>query len=150
MKKSLFLLFVLVLFTACSGAPKFKAGDIVLADWYQDNWHLGKLVAECNEGAGWTVDFNDSFYDSGEGQEPTCYTSDKIVANTPPSADKVKVGDTLLGEWVEDAYYSAKIEKIEGDKYSIKFVSDGWESQVTLDKLRLSPEKKVEEKKDSE
>ncbi|MEK7085567.1 MAG: hypothetical protein AAB953_00955 [Patescibacteria group bacterium] len=150
MKKSILLFSVLILFVACSGAPKFKAGDIVLADWYQDNWHLGKLGAECNEGSGWTVDFNDSFYDSAEGQESTCYTMDKIVANTPPAADKIKVGDVVLGEWVEDAYYSAKVDKIEGDKYSIKFVSDGWESQVTLDKLRLVPEKKVEEKKDSE
>ncbi len=146
MKKFLFLFSVLILFVACSGTPKFKAGDTVLADWYQDNWHVAKLVAECDVGPGWTVDFNDAFYDSDEGQEPVCYIMEKIAVNVPLSADAVKVGDVVLGEWVEDAYYSATVEKIEADKYSIKFVSDGWESQLTLDKLRLVPEKKVEEK----
>lgn len=150
MKKIAFLLLSVVLFTACNSAPKLKVGDIVLADWYQDNWHVAKLVAECKDKdavAGWTVDFNDNFYDSNEGSEPICYLDDKIILNVAPAANKVKVGDTVLAEWVEDAYYTAKIDKFENDEYSVKFVSDGWESKLKLDKLRLLPEQKEEKSK---
>lgn len=150
MKKAAFLLLGVVLFTACSSAPKLKAGDSVLADWYQDNWHVAKLVAECKgdaDAAGWTVDFNDNFYDSSEGSAPVCYVGNKLISNVAPAADKVKVGDTVLAEWVEDAFYSAKIDKFENDEYSVKFVSDGWESKLKLDKLRLLPVKTEEKAK---
>lgn len=150
MKKVAFLLLSVVLLTACKSAPKLKVGDVVLADWYQDNWHVAKLVAECKgegDAAGWTVDFNDNFYDASEGSDPVCYLTDKVILNAAPSADKVKVGDTVLAEWVEDAYYTAKIDKFENDEYSVKFVSDGWESRLKLDKLRLLPEKKEEKSK---
>ena len=129
---------VLVLLTACTAAPKFKANDVVLADWYQDNWHLGKVTEACKDG-GWKVSFNDNFYNSGESQQPVCYTENQLVQNADPVASAIKSGDTVLAEWMEDAYYTAKVEKIEGDKYAVKFVSDGWESQLTLDKLRVLP-----------
>lgn len=138
MKKLLLLITVLGLFTACSGSPKFKANDVVLADWYQGNWHIGKVTEACKEG-GWKVTFNDNFYNSSSDKQPVCYTADKLVQNVSPSSSSVKTGDTVLAEWMEDAFYAAKVQKIDGDKYSIKFVSDGWESQLTLDKLRVMP-----------
>lgn len=157
-KKIIFALLSVVLFTACGTAPKLKAGDAVLTDWYQGNWHAARLIAECKDTngnnadgnvesntqgeTGWTVDFNDNFYDSGEGSDPVCFTADKIVLDAAPSASMVKVGNTLLAEWIEDSYYVAKVEKINGEEYSVKFLTDNWESQVRLDQLRLLPEVK--------
>ncbi len=137
MKSFAGLLLAIVLLTACSSKPSMKAGDSVIADWYEDTWHVGKLVAECE--GGWTVDFKDDFYDSGEGQEPACYAPAKLVVDVAPVAADVKVDGTVLAQWVEDSYYTAKIVKIDGDKYSVKFVSDGWESELKLDQLRLLP-----------
>lgn len=137
--KKLFILFaVLVLFTACNSSPKFKINDVVLADWYQGNWHIGKVTEECKEG-GWKVAFNDNFYNSSGDKKPVCYTVDKLIKNVAPSASAIKSGDIVLAEWMEDAYYTAKIQKIDGDKYSVEFVSDGWDSQLTLDKIRVLP-----------
>lgn len=137
MKKIAALLLLAVVLTACSSKPSMKAGDSVIADWYEDTWHVGKLVAACE--GGWTVDFKDDFYDSSEGQTPACYAPAKLVADVAPAAGSVKADDTVLAQWVEDSYYTAKITKIDGDKYSVKFVSDGWESELKLDQLRLLP-----------
>ncbi|MBP9770768.1 hypothetical protein KBC97_01260 [Candidatus Gracilibacteria bacterium] len=143
--KKLFVLFaVLGLFTACSSTPKFKVNDVVLADWYQGNWHIGKVTEVCKTG-GWKVSFNDSFYNSASDKEPVCYTEEKLVQNTAPSSSSIESGDVVLAEWMEDAFYAAKVQKIDGDKYSVKFVSDGWESDLTLDKLRVMPEQPKEE-----
>ena len=151
MRKSAILLAVLLLFVACSrDGQGFKIGDVVLADWYQDNWHVGKVLAECKvdgENAGWTVDFEDNFYDSSEGKEAVCYTLERIVLNVAPVVGKFKVGDKLLAEWVEDAFYTAELLKVEGDKYVVKFLADGWESDVAIDKLRVKPVLAVEGKK---
>ncbi len=137
--KKLFILFaILTLFTACKASPKFKVNDVVLADWYQGNWHIGKVSEVCKEG-GWKIAYGDNFYNSGESQKPACYTEDRLVQNVAPSADEIKIGDIVIAEWMEDAYYTAKVEKIDGDKYSVKFVSDGWESKLTLDKVRVLP-----------
>lgn len=149
MKKISFFFLSVFLFVACGGVSQLQAGDTVLADWYQDNWHAARLVAICKDAdgrEGWTVDYDDNFYDSSEGTEPVCYGIDKIVLNAAPAAGTVKVGDTVLAEWVEDAYYSAKVEKIEGEEYAVKFVTDGWESKIKADKLRLLPDRKVEVK----
>jgi len=141
MKKLFLFVAVLSLFTACGG-PKFKANDVVLADWYQGNWHIGKVTEECKEG-GWKVAFNDSFYNASGDKQAVCYMEDKLVGNAAPAASAVKVGDTVLAEWMEDAFYAAKIDKIDGNKYSVKFVSDGWQSQLTLEKLRVMPVSKT-------
>jgi hypothetical protein len=138
--KKLFILFaVLVLFTACNSSPKFKTNDVVLADWYQGNWHIGKVTEECKEG-GWKVAFNDHFYNPSNDKQPVCYTADKLIKNVVPSASDIKSDDVVLAEWGDDAYYAAKIQKIDGDNYSVKFVSDGGESELTLDKIRVLPE----------
>lgn len=148
MKKFIILFAALGLLTACGG-PTFKSNDVVLADWYQGNWHIGKVTEACKEGAnasggqGWKVTFNDVFYNATGSQQPVCYTADKLVLNTAPSAGDIKSGDTVLAEWKEDAYYSAKIQKIDGDKYSVKFLVDGLELTLTLDKLRILPAQKT-------
>jgi hypothetical protein len=145
MKKLFILLAVLGLFTACGGGPKFKVNDVVLADWYQGNWHIGKLTEACTDSGddkgnkGWRISFNDNFYNSSNAKQPVCYTEDRLILNVAPSAKAIKAEDVILAEWMEDAFYSAKIQKIDGEKYSVKFVSDGWESQLTLDKLRVLP-----------
>ena len=130
---NIFAFLSVVIFVAC-GKSQFSQKDPVLVDWYQNNWHMAELVKVCDKG--WIVDFNDDFYNTKDADQP-CYEISKIVKNIIPAASDVKVGDTLLAEWVPDAYYQAKVNKIDGKKYFVTFVNDGWESELTLEKLRI-------------
>lgn len=131
------VLFVLIL-TAC-GKVDLGVGDAVLVDWYQDNWHMAKLVDNCEQEEGWIVDFNDDFYDAPKDQEQPCYSPEKIILDRKPESSEIQVGDTVLAEFVSDAYYKAKVSKIETPQYFVTFENDGWESELTLDKLRVLP-----------
>ncbi len=127
------------LMVAC-GAPAMKAGDSALVDWAGDqySWHKVKLVAECGEAetAGWTVDFEDDFYDKDEGEDPDCFVAANVLKDQVPS--KVEVGDEVLGEWVE-SFYNAKVSAVEDGKYHIIY-DDGIEDDLELDQLRVKPE----------
>lgn len=151
--KTLFKTFALVVvalfLVACSSAPDFKANDSVVVEWYEDSWHLATLVSECSEG-GWVVDFKDDFYDTEEGSDTLCYPVWSITADSAPSEGDVEIGGTFLAEWFEDSFFSAEVTAITEGKYKVKFLSDGYEQDVTLDQLRVlpaseKPEAKLEE-----
>lgn len=128
----------LFILTAC-GKADLEPGDAVLVDWYQDNWHMAKLVKDCEKLEGWIVNFNDDFYDASKNQEQPCYSSDQVILDRQPDSSEIQVGDTVLAEFVSDAYYKAQVSKIETPRYFVTFENDGWESELTLDKLRVLP-----------
>lgn len=157
---------VALFLVACSSAPNFKANDPVVVEWYEDSWHLATLVSQCMEGggadngiAGWVVDFKDDFYDTEEGSDTLCYPVWSITGDSAPSENDVEVGGTFLAEWFEDSFFSAEVTAITEGKYKVKFLSDGYEQDVTLDQLRALPvtdkpdagdEDKVEDEADDE
>lgn len=135
------LLFASLFLVACSSGPSFSVGDSVLVDWYSDSWHSATLVAECVDGgSGWTVDFKDDFYDVNEGSEPDCYPLYSITADAALSDGDVEVGDKLLAEWFDDSYLTVEVTGVTEGKYTVKFVSDGYEDEVALEQLRALPE----------
>ncbi len=129
---------------ACSSKTSLKPEDPVLAEWFENSWHKAKVVAACGEAenAGYTVDFEDNFYDAAEGESATCYKTAAVIKNEPPKEGEVVAGDKVLGEWVTDTYYSATVEKVENGTYTLKY-DDGYSQELKVDKLRAIP--KVEE-----
>lgn len=137
---------VVLFLAACSSAPDFKANDPVVVEWYEDSWHLATLVSQCTEGGGadngaggWVVNFKDDFYDTDEGSDTLCYPLWSITSDSAPSEGDVEVGGTFLAEWFEDSFFSAEVVSVTEGKYVVKFFSDGYEQDATLDQLRALP-----------
>lgn len=148
MRKIFTILLGVVFLTSCSRVS-FSVGEEVLAEWYQNSWHKGKLLSACGEGeaAGFHVDFEDNFYDAPEGESEVCYIKkDSIIKNKAPLEADLSIDMKVLGEWVADAFYNATITKIENGKYMLKY-EDDYTQEVDIQKIRLLPEGSVEEAK---
>ncbi|MEK7673555.1 MAG: hypothetical protein AAB373_06770 [Patescibacteria group bacterium] len=133
---SIFFVSVVTLLTAC-GRGGFDSQDAVLVDWNEDNWHKAVVLEECDEDEGWIVDFEDDFYDTSKEGVAVCYPESKIIYDEVPSIEDLTVGDEVLAQWVEDAYYRAKISKIQDDGISVIFTEDEFDTKIEVDALRL-------------
>lgn len=144
MKKLTVFVLSAFLFVACSGGSSFKAGDGVIVEWFENSWHEATVVVECGEAetAGYTVDFVDNFYDAPAGESATCYKTVSVIKNEAPKEGEVAANDKVLGEWVEDAFYTATLEKVSGATYTLKY-DDGYSQDVTVDKIRLLPKEQA-------
>ena len=134
---STILLMGVVLLTACGSGGKFEAGDSVLVDWNEDNWHKATLTEGCEDQPGWIVDFKDDFYDTTKEAGMVCYPESKIIDDEIPEPEDLTIGDQVLAEWVEDAYYRAEISKIQEDGISVIFAEDDFDTKVALEKIRV-------------
>jgi hypothetical protein len=123
-------LFVLLVAAAAATAEeKPKAGDVVWAEWKPNAWFHGKIAK---------VDGKDFHIAFDDGDKAIVDTS-KIALDRAPKKDMVKVDTRVLAKFKQTRFYPAKITKIDGDRYDIKF-DDGDVGKVTLDELRLFAE----------
>ncbi len=122
----LFLISAAVFTGIASAQTKYAAETVVFAEWAKNGWYHGKTGAECERG--FTINFDDG--------DVKCCTEKEIVADVVPDASDVKAGSKVLAQWSDGRFYPGKVEKIDGDNYSINF-DDGDKGKVTINKLRL-------------
>jgi hypothetical protein len=120
------LFVLLVAATAATAEEKPKAGDAVWAEWKANAWFHGKIAKVDGK------DFHIAFDDG----DKAIVDASKIALDRAPKKDMVKVDTRVLAKFKQGRFYPAKITKIDGDNYHIKF-DDGDVGKVTLDDLRL-------------
>lgn len=109
---------------AATGA---KVGDVVWAEWKENDWYKGKISKASPKG--YTIDFDD-------GETATVKATQLALDKAPDKAGVVK-GTRVLAKWEDGRLYPAKVAEIKKTGAVTVDFEDGATGEAVLKELRV-------------